>query len=282
MPPPPKSSRVTLRTVRQWVRADEKFAMLTCYDATTAAWLWKGGIRTMLVGDTAAQFILGHDSTLPAKMPFMIEITAAVRRGAPDAFIMADMPFGSYQCGDDTAMANAMAFITDGSADVVKMEVDATFAPLVSRMSHAGVPIVAHLGSRPQQVRAKGGYMHAGRTRAEAKQIVDAAVLMIESGAVMLLLEAVPAEVSAKVVAAIKKLGPKRAATPLVGCGAGPACHGHVIVLHDLLGLSGWQPPFAPPMDQLGERVKAAAAKWIAEVGSGRYLRDNHPYHFEG
>ncbi|MEE9212907.1 MAG: 3-methyl-2-oxobutanoate hydroxymethyltransferase, partial [Phycisphaeraceae bacterium] len=134
-----KPARVTLRTLRKWVKAGERFAMLTCYDATTATWLWRGGVRCLLVGDTAAQMILGHDSTLPATMPFMLEITAAVRRGAPDAFVMADMPFGSYQCGQDQAVHNAMRFLTEGMADVVKLEVDASFAPLVERLSHAGV-----------------------------------------------------------------------------------------------------------------------------------------------
>ena len=254
--------------------------MLTCYDATSRGLAVCGGIRTMLVGDTAAQFILGHDSTLPAKMPFMLEITAAVRRGAPDAFIMADMPFGSYQTGHDRAVRNAMSFLTDGAADVVKLEVDASFSKLVERLSHAGVPVVAHVGSRPQQVRAKGGYVHAGRTRAGAKKIVDDARVMIKSGAVMLLLEAVPVEVSEEIVAAAAELG-GRTGVPVIGCGAGPACHGHVVVLHDLLGLSTWQPPFAPPLAAVGEKIKDAAARWVKEVESSRYLRDNHPYHIE-
>ena len=105
-------ARTTLRTIKRWVREAKPIAMLTCYDATTASWLWRAGVGAMLVGDTAAQVILGHDSTLPASMDFMVEITAAVRRGAPDAFIMADMPFGSYQCGDDLAVSNAMRFLT--------------------------------------------------------------------------------------------------------------------------------------------------------------------------
>lgn len=272
---------MTLRTLRQWIKQGRKFAMLTCYDATTAAWLWRGGVRTLLVGDTAAQMILGYDSTLPARMPFMVELTAAVRRGAPEAFIMADMPFGSYQCGDDLAIENAMRFLTDGAADVVKLEVDESFAPLVKRMSSAGVPVVAHVGSRPQHVRVQGGHVHAGRTQAEARRIVDNAALMVESGAAMLLLEAVPAEVSQQVLAKVRSLGPAGASLPVIGCGAGPACDGHVVVLHDLLGLSSWQPPFALPLAHLGEQIRQAAAHWTEEVESGRYLADNHPYKME-
>jgi len=271
-------ARITLRTIRQWSRAGEKFAMLTCYDAVTAGWLWRGGIRTMLVGDTAAQMVLGHDSTLPVPMSFMLQITAAVRRGAPDAFIMADMPFGSYQCGDDRAVANAIRFVKQAGADAVKLEVDAQHGPLVARLAGAGVPVVAHIGSRPQQVRAEGGYRAAGRTRAEAAELCDTAELMIARGASMLLVEAVPAEVSRTLVDLAEHAPGREDVVPVVGCGAGPACHGHVIVLHDLLGLSDWQPPFAPPMAELGKQIQAAAAQWNQAVRRGEYLRDDHPY----
>ncbi len=143
------ASRVTLRTLRQWARDGHPFPMLTCYDATTASWLWKGGVRCLLVGDTAAQVILGHDSTLPISVPFLVQLTAAVRRGAPEAFVMADMPFGSYQAGADRAVRNAVRFMTEGTADAVKLEVDESFLPLVTRLAAAGVPVVAHLGSSP-------------------------------------------------------------------------------------------------------------------------------------
>jgi 3-methyl-2-oxobutanoate hydroxymethyltransferase len=252
--------------------------MLTCYDATTADWLWRGGVRTLLVGDTAAQMMLGHDSTLPVSMDFMVEITRAARRGAPDALVMADMPFGSYQAGEDAAVANAIRFVKEADADAVKLEVDESFAPLVERMAHAGVPVVAHLGSRPQQVRAQGGYRAAGRTRAEAAQLIDAAELMIQRGASMLLLEAVPAEVSHVVVELAENPPRQREMVPVVGCGAGPACHGHVVVLHDLLGLTGWQPPFAKPIAQVGRQIQEAAARWNNLVRSGEYLKEDHPY----
>ena len=272
--------RVTLRTVRKWAKTGERFAMLTCYDATTAKWLYRGGVRTMLVGDTAAQFVLGHDSTLPAPMPFMLEITRAVRRGAPQALIVADMPFGSYQCGADEAMKNAVAFIKDGGADLVKLEVDESHAGLVERLAHAGVPVVAHLGSRPQQVRATGGYQAAGRSPREAGLIVDQAELMIARGASAVLLEAVPDEVAERVVR-IARYPEDGEPVPVIGCGAGPACHGHVVVLHDLLKLSDWQPPFAPPVIDLGSQVQAAASAWVRAVSRGEYLRDGGPYHIQ-
>lgn len=281
--------RVTLRTLRRWVREGRPFPVLTCYDATTAGLLWRGGVKCLLVGDTAAQVILGHDSTLPAPMPFMLEITAAVRRGARDAFVIADMPFGSYQCGDDEAMRHAADFLRTAGADAVKLEVDASFAPLVGRMASAGVPVVAHIGSRPQTVRARGGYGSVARTPAEIDELVRTAKLMVDAGASLLLIEAVPAEASAAVVEATRSAahpGPtgnsSDSPVPIIGCGAGPACHGHVVVIHDLLGLSDWQPPFAPPVTDLALQIEKAAGKWATLVESGRYLRRDHPYHMRG
>ena len=276
---PGKQSRVTIQQVRRWSSDGQCLAMLTCYDATTAAWLWRGGVKLLLVGDTAARFILGHDSTLPVGMDFMVAITAAVRRGAPAAFIMADMPFGSYQCGDDLAVGNAMRFLTEGAADAVKMELDVTFAPLVKRMTSAGIPVVAHLGSRPQQKRLAGpSSRRVYRSNAQVAQTVDTACQMVDSGAVMILLEAVPSEVSTGVVNAVAGSGPDDKPVLVIGCGAGPACHGHVVVLHDLLGLTAWQPPFASPLLDLGAQIERAAKKWVDLVASGRYLAEGHPY----
>ena len=276
-----KPGRITLRTLCKWTQTGKPFAMLTCYDATTARWLWRGGVRCMLVGDTAAQMILGHDTTLPATMPFMLEITAAVRRGAPAAFVMADLPFGSYQCGHDEAARNAIAFLKQAGADAVKLEVGPSEAPLVQRLASAGVPVVAHLGSRPQQVRAKGGYRAAGQTPDQAAQLIDAAKLFIERGAAMLLLEAVPGQVAQLVVDMAKSL-PKGPIVPVVGCGAGNACHGHVVVLQDLLGMTDWHPPFALPIANMGAQIQETAEKWVELVGSGQYLKHDHPYRIHG
>lgn len=264
-------------TLRKWVRNNIKFPMLTCYDATTAKWLYRAGLRTVLVGDTAAQMILGYDSTLPAPMDFMVQITAAVKRGEPHLFVMADMPFGSYQASTDEAVTNAIRFLKEAQADSVKLEVDAADAPLVERLSRAGVPVVAHIGSRPQQVRAMGGFKSQGRTRAEADRVIETADALLRTGASMLLIEAVPAEVSEAIVRATRES--KHPDTPVIGCGAGPACDGHVVVLHDLLGLTDWQPPFAKPQAKLGEQVMQAATNWKQLIESGDYLRDDHPYH---
>ena len=268
--------RITLADLKRWARAGEKFAMLTCYDATTAGWLWRGGMRTLLVGDTAGQVILGHDSTLPVEMDFMVTLTAAVRRGAPNAFVLADMPFGSYQADEAEGFRNAARFLKEGGADMVKLEVDDSFAPLVERLAHGGVPVMAHIGSRPQQVRAEGGYRSAGKTETEGKRLAETASLLVERGAAAVLVEAVPGPVGEKIVAAAQS--PASGPVPVIGCGAGPACHGHVVVLQDMLGLTDWQPPFVKRTAELGPQIEEAARAWRDHVASGEYLADGGPY----
>jgi len=160
--------------------------------------------------------------------------------------------------------------------------VDASFAPLVERLSHAGVPVVAHLGSLPQHSLHRGRYRLVVTSQDQVRKLVDDACLMVRSGAVMLLFEAVPAEVTEQVIAAIADLSPADQPVPVIGCGAGPACHGHVVVLHDLLGLTDWHAPFAPPMAKLGGQIKKAAKAWRQLIESGQYLQTDHPYHLEG
>ena len=260
--------RVTLRDLGRLSRGGGRFACLTCYDATTARLLEASGIEVLLVGDTAAEVILGFPSTIHAPMDFMVALTAAVRRGAPGRVVMADMPFMSYQADDAEAIRNAGRFMTEGGADCVKLEADRTLAPLVERMARAGIPVVAHVGSKPQQAKLTGGYSSAGRTAEGALRILHDAAALEAAGASMLLVEACPAEVAAMVV--------ERATIPVIGCGAGPACHGQVVVLQDLLGLSAWQPAFARPMADLGAQVTQAAAAWCARVRAGEL--GEHPY----
>ncbi len=259
---------VTLRTVRRWTRRGTKFACLTCYDATTASWLAEAGLPMMLVGDTAAEMILGHDSTIHAPLDFLLTITAAVKRGAPDVFVMGDMPFMSYQVDDSSAIRNAGRFITEGRADAVKLEVDGKFTARVELICRAGIPVVAHLGSRPQQAKQTGGYVTAGRSAEAARIIVDDAVAMQDAGVSMLLLEAVPEEVAVAVVEATS--------IPVIGCGAGGVCHGQVVVLQDLAGLTRWQPSFARPISDLGKAISSVASTWMDRVATGDL--GDHPY----
>lgn len=259
---------ITLRTISKWVEAGEKFACLTCYDATTARWLQQAGVPVLLVGDTAAEMILGFPSTIHAPLEFLITLTAAVKRGAPHCFVIADMPFMSYQADDAEALRNAGRFMTEGAADAVKLEVDGSFAPLVKKMARAGIPVIAHIGGRPQQMKLRGGYGSAGRTEPEAARLVDEAASLQDAGAVMLLIEACPNELSQRIVEKTK--------IPLIGCGGGPACHSQIVVLQDILGLTPWQPPFAQPLARLGDHLVAAAQQWIRNVRTSNL--GEHPY----
>ncbi|NNF44020.1 MAG: 3-methyl-2-oxobutanoate hydroxymethyltransferase [Phycisphaerales bacterium] len=259
---------VTLRTIRRMVRQGERFAALTCYDATTARWLERAGVPMLLVGDTAAEMILGLPGTIHAPLDFLITLTAAVKRGAPRTFVMGDMPFMSYQADEAEGIRNAGRFLTEGTADAVKLEVDAKDAPLIERMARAGIPVVAHIGCRPQQVKRAGGYASAGRTAEEARAMIEASAVMESAGAAMLLIEAAPNEVSARIV--------DRLSIPVIGCGAGPACHGQIVVLHDLLGLTDWQPSFARPIAAAGTELVHAAERWVEKVRKNDL--GTHPY----
>jgi 3-methyl-2-oxobutanoate hydroxymethyltransferase len=253
---------VTLRTIRDMVARGEHFASLTCYDATTARWLQRAGVHILLVGDTAAEMILGYSRTIDMPLDVLLALTAGVKRGGPRCLVMGDMPFMSYQADDAEAIRNAGRFMTDGLADIVKIEVDESYAPLVGLMARAGIPVCAHVGSKPQQVGLAGGYAAAGRTAEEAERIVRDAAALERAGAVMLLIEAVPEEVTERILAATK--------VPVIGIGAGTACHGQVLVLQDLLGLTDVPPRFAEPVVSLGPVVQGAAAEWVARVRTGR------------
>lgn len=256
------TKRVTLRTLRKLADSGEAFACLTAYDATTAMWLERAGVPVLLVGDSAAEVILGHDRTIHMPMDFTVMLTGAVRRGAPKAFVMADMPFLSYQVSDEEALVNAGRLMTEGGADCVKVEVDESFAPLVTKMTRAGIAVCAHVGSRPSTAALAGGYGSAGRVADEAERIVRDAVALEKAGAVLLLIEAVPPEVTERVL--------RETSVPLIGIGAGPACHGQILVVQDLLGMTDAPPRFAERSASLGTEIQAAAADWVKRVS----LRD--------
>lgn len=263
-PPAPGDARrkITLRTLRRMAKAGEVFACLTCYDHACARWLDRAGVHVLLVGDSAANVVLGHETTHAMPFDLAVWLTAAVRRGATYAHVMADMPFMSYQADDAEALRNAGRLLSEGRADSVKIEADASFAPLVEKMTRAGIPICAHIGSRPQMWAMSGGPRVAGRDAAEADRIVADAVALEKAGAALLLIEAVPPEVAEMVVRATR--------TPVIGIGAGPACHGQILVLHDLIGLTEEAPRFVEPIADLGARLEAAGREWVRRVGSRR------------
>ena len=259
---------VTLRTLQRMASRGGPFACLTAYDATTARQLERAGIPLMLVGDTAAEMVLGLPGTIHAPLDFLLTITAAVKRSAARTFIMGDMPFMSYQADEAEGIRNAGRFLTEGCADAVKVEVDGSYSGLVSQMNRAGIPVCAHVGSRPQRAKHDGGYRAAGRTKAEAAKVIEDAVRLEDAGACMLLVEATPVEVAEQIVA--------RTSVPVIGCGAGPACHGQIVVTQDIFGLTDWHPAFARPLADLASATQSAAKRWMSMVASGDL--GEHPY----
>lgn len=267
-PPERKPGPVTLRTLQRMARAGQPFACLTCYDATTARWLERAAVPVLLVGDTAAEMVLGFDRTIDMPLEVLLALTAGVKRGAPNTLVMGDMPFLSYQADDAEAIRNAGRFLTEARADVVKLEVDASFAPLVAKLTRAGIPVCAHVGSKPQHTARTGGYASAGRSAEAARAVLADARALEDAGAVMLLVEAVPDAVGEALVAA--------SSVPVIGIGAGPAPHGQVLVLQDLLGLTDHPPRFAEPLASLGAAIQAAGEAWVRRVaeravGHGHY-----------
>jgi 3-methyl-2-oxobutanoate hydroxymethyltransferase len=244
--------------------------MLTCYDYTTARLMQEAAVPALLVGDSAANVILGFDTTLPVPLHFMIQITAAVRRGAPNALVVADMPFGSYHGSSARALRNVLRMVQLSGCDCVKLEAAESQLPAIRELSDAGVAIMAHLGLRPQAVGVLGGYKAQGRTADGADAIVQLALQMQTAGASAILLEAVPPEVAEAVVNATT--------LPVIGCGAGPACHGHVIVTHDALGLTPHPPRFVPRISDMSVPLIQSFSNYVQQVQSGQYPAAEHIY----
>ncbi len=276
---PAATDRVTLQTLRRWAARDEAFACLAAYDATTARLLDRAGVPVLLAGDSAAQVVLGFERTIDMPFEFAVEMTAALRRGAHRAMVMADMPFLSYTASEAEAIHNAGTFMTRGMADVVKVEVTAKQAGLVAALTAAGIPVCAHVGLRPQSVGLDGTYRAAGRTVEAALAVIDDAAASVDAGAVLVLVEAVPAIVAEKII--------ERVSVPVIGIGAGTACHGQILVVDDLIGLSDAPPRFAEPVETIGPRIQAAGAAWVKAVseraigGRGYAMTEGEAERFE-
>lgn len=259
----PLTKKFTLADLRAARESGIKVPMLTCYDYSTAVLMQESGVPTILVGDSASSVILGHPTTIPVTLSFMIEITAAVRRGAPLVFLVADMPFGSYAGDVKLGVKSVCRMVKLSGCDCVKVEVGPSHVELIRQLSDNGVAVMAHLGLRPQSVNVLGGYKYQGRTVEQADAIVALALQMEKAGAAGLLLEAVPPEVSAKVV--------QETAIPVIGCGAGPACHGSVFVTQDGLNMTPHRPRFVPQLGDIGSALKKSFALYVDDVRDGRY-----------
>ena len=243
-------------------KGHQKLAGVTAYDAPFARLADEAGVPLILVGDSLGNNVLGYETTLPVTMADTLRATEAVVRVVKDALVIADMPFGSYHCGDDKAMENAIACLKAG-ADAVKLECSAYYANLIKRMVAAGIPVMAHVGMCPQSVNLYGGFKKQGKTREDAARIFDDARSVVEAGAFAVTLECVPAELAAEITAAIPAI--------TVGIGAGPVCDAQWLVMHDLLGLNEKVPSFVKQYAHLAESVRGAFAAYVKEVTEGEF-----------
>ena len=228
----------------------------------------------ILVGDSAAQVVLGFDSTLPATMDFMVAITAAVRRGAPNQFLVADMPFLSYQIGQAEALKNAGRFVSQAGAQMVKIEATSAYLNIIKAVSDAGIAVMAHIGIRPQSISKIGRFKAEATTAEMAAELISLAEQMISSGASSLLVEGTAAEVAQIIT--------KRSEVPVISCGSGPGCDGQILIAPDILGLTqGPSPKFAKSYGNLAEDTVEAFNTYTKEVENHQFPDSEHSYHMK-
>ena len=270
-PNTPAPGKLALTEVAEMKHRGERIVMVTAYDAPTGSLADAAGVDLVLVGDSAAMVVLGHDSTVPATMDEMIVLTRAVTRGAHRPLVVADMPFGSFQVSDEEALRNAIRFVKEAGADAVKVEGAGPTLSRVHALVGAGVPVMGHIGLTPQSATMLGGFKAQGRTAARASRLYADALALEAAGCFAIVLEAVPSPVAARITEALT--------IPTIGIGAGADCDGQVLVLHDLLGLyEGTAPRFVKRYADLASEIRGALETYATEVRSGAFPEEQHTY----
>jgi 3-methyl-2-oxobutanoate hydroxymethyltransferase len=270
-PNTPAPGKLPLTELVEMKRRGEKIVMVTAYDAPGGRLVDAAGVDLVLVGDSAAMTMLGHDSTVPATMDEMVILTRAVTRGARRPLVIADMPFGSFQVSDEVALANAIRFVKEAGADAVKLEGAGPTLARVRALVGAGVPVMGHIGLTPQSATMLGGFKAQGRTADKAGRLVADALALEAAGCFSLVLEAVPAPVAARITSALT--------VPTIGIGAGADCDGQVLVYHDLLGLyEGRAPRFVKQYADIAAAIRRALESYVADVRSGAFPQEQHTY----
>ena len=262
--------KIALPYLFKKVQDGEPISWLTCYDYPTAYLQEQAGVEMILVGDSLGMTMLGYDSTLPVTMSDMIRHTSAVRRGAPTAFVIGDMPYMTYQASTEDAIRNAGRFMAEAGCDAIKLEGGAAMAPRIRGIVEAGIPAIGHLGLTPQSVASLGGFRLQGKDAALAKKIVDDAKALEEAGAFSILLELVPDRLC--------KLITERAENCIImSLGAGPHAHGQLLIYHDMFGL---YPKFKPQMAKVfgnaGEVIQNGLTQYVKEVKDTTFPAEEH------
>jgi 3-methyl-2-oxobutanoate hydroxymethyltransferase len=261
--------KVRIPDLARWKKQGRKISILTAYDATMAALLDRAGVDAILVGDSLGMVVLGHETTIPVTLDAMVHHTAAVTRGAQRALVIADMPFLTYQLGEEQTLRNAGRLMQEGGAHAVKLEGGLPVAAVTRRLVDTGIPVMGHLGLTPQSVHQLGGYAAVGKTEAEAERMLDDARALQDAGVFSIVLEAIPAELAERITSEL--------AVPTIGIGAGPACDGQVLVSYDAFGLfDRFVPKFVKQYARLGEAIVEGARQYIDEVQSGAFPAEEH------
>lgn len=263
--------RKTVAEIKNMKKRGEKVTMLTAYDAAMAAMLHGADVDVLLVGDSLGMVVLGYDSTVPVTMDEMIHHAAAVRRGAPGAFVIGDMPFGSYQSGVRDAIINATRFLKEAGCDAVKLEGGLEVCDAVKGLVDSGVSVMGHIGLTPQTASQLGGYKVQGRDIESARKMIQEAKALEAAGAFSLVLECIPDELG--------KIVSEEVAIPTIGIGAGVHCDGQVLVTHDLLGMfDKFIPSFVKSYCQLAPLIKEAVVAYGSEVRDSKYPDEAHSF----
>jgi 3-methyl-2-oxobutanoate hydroxymethyltransferase len=267
----PKSTRITINDIRALKRRGEPIVMLTAYDFPSARLTDQAGADIILVGDTLGMVVLGYDTTVPVTMDEMLHHVKAVTRGAKHAFVVADMPFMSYQTGPDDALRNAARFLKEAGAHAIKLEGGVAVAETVRALVDAGIPTMGHIGLTPQAVHQFGGWKVQGRTPQSAIRLMNDAQALERAGAFSVVLELVPAPLA--------RLITKRLRVPTIGIGAGVDCDGQVQVFHDLLGLfEEFTPKHTRRYAEAGELIRNALAAYASDVRESRFPTDEQSF----
>ena len=260
----------TVTTLQKQKNEQDKITMLTCYDYSMAKLMDASGINVLLIGDSLGQVMLGYEDTLPVTMEDMIHHTAAVSRGAKEAFVLADMPFMSYQTSIYDAVANAGRLMKEGRANGVKLEGGAAVCPQIKAIVEASIPVCAHIGLTPQSVNAFGGFKVQGKNEEAARQLIEDAKKVEEAGAFMVVLEGIPATLAAEIT--------KRISIPTMGIGAGVGCDMQVLVAQDMLGMTEWVPKFVKKYADLRTVILDAYNEYVKEVNQKVFPSELYQY----